>query len=199
MDILYHGSSTNGIQVLQPRSKMHNSAKQTVYLTGSIPYALVYIWDQQKTGTNQKWVTCGLKNRIVYYEEQFPDQLRAFYEGVEGYLYTVEKSDSISPVSNRENMYFSSDPVPVKNKVYIPDVYQELCKFQEQGTVRLLKYADAAPKKQEELIQTVANYIRDADLICKNSDESNFFRKYFKLAWRSAEGGNGISKASKNL
>lgn len=116
MEILYHGSSINGIQVLKPCSKMQGTDKQAVYLTGSIPYALVYIWDQKKTGINQKWITCGLKNGIIYYEEQFPDQLRAFYEGVEGYLYTVEISDSFRPISNRENMYFSLDPVPVKIK-----------------------------------------------------------------------------------
>lgn len=83
-ETLYHGSSVSDIDVLVPRSALHLSNERVVYLTSSIPYALVYIWDQQKTGSSKKWVTCWQSKGITYYEEQFPGQLRAFYEGVEG-------------------------------------------------------------------------------------------------------------------
>ncbi len=64
-------------------SKLHNSNQKVIYLTSNLAYALVYIWDSIKIGTKQKWITCGVKNGIVCYEEQFPAQLREFYEGVE--------------------------------------------------------------------------------------------------------------------
>lgn len=98
MDFLYHGSSPQGINVLKPLSKLHGSNQKAVYLTENIPHALVYIWDSIKIGTCQKWVTCGLKNGIVYYEEQFPNQLQTFYEGVEGYIYIYcSEKDYYSP------------------------------------------------------------------------------------------------------
>lgn len=48
---LYHGSKVADIRSLEPRSKLHGSPEEkVVYLSGSIPYALVYIWDCEKTG-----------------------------------------------------------------------------------------------------------------------------------------------------
>lgn len=51
MDYVYHGSSVAGITALEARSKLHGSNDNIVYLTGNIPYALMYIWDGQKLGT----------------------------------------------------------------------------------------------------------------------------------------------------
>lgn len=186
-ETLYHGSSVSDIDVLMPRSALHLSNERVVYLTSSIPYALVYIWDQHKTGSSKKWVTCWQSKGITYYEEQFPGQLRAFYEGVEGYLYTVGKSASFHPVSNRENMYFSLDPVAVEHKIHIPDVYQELCKFQQEGKFKLLRFQDAAPQKQAELVNRIASHIRTEVDMDTGNEESLFFRKYFKDAWKQAE------------
>lgn len=187
MDFLYHGSSTQGINVLKPLSKLHGSDQKAVYLTKNIPYALVYIWDSIKIGICQKWVTCGLKNGIVYYEEQFPNQLQTFYEGVEGYLYTVPKKITIHPIENREQMYFSLNPVAVTKQIYISDVYQELCKYQQQGTFRLLKFTDATFERQQQLIDTVAHCIHQSNALHTNSEESDFFKKYFKEAWNRAK------------
>lgn len=184
MDFLYHGSSAQGINVLEPLSNLHGSNKKAVYLTGNIPYALVYIWDPIKTSTSQKWVTCGLKNGIVYYEEQFPNQLKAFYEGVEGYLYAVPKDSTIQPVENREQMYFSLNPIAVTEKIYIPNVYQELCKYQQQGTFRLLKFTDAPLEKQQQLTCMIARCIHQSDALHADNEGSYFFRKYFKEAWK---------------
>lgn len=201
MEFLYHGSSVSGIQALQPHSRLHGSDEQVVYLSGSIPYALVYIWNQKKTGTRQKWVTCWLKNGIVYYEEQFPGQLRAFYEGTAGYLYTVQKSDLFHSVSNRELMYFSSESVSVETEIYIPDVYKELCRFQKQGKFKLLKFEEASPQRQAALIQTVADCIRDTHALHGDHEESHFFKNYFKAAWQKAELEvyHGISKVEGDL
>lgn len=45
---LYHGSSVADITFLEPRSHLHGSQNEkVVYMSGSIPYALVYIWDSE--------------------------------------------------------------------------------------------------------------------------------------------------------
>ena len=40
MQFLYHGSAAAGISALEPRSRLHGSDKQVVYLTDNIPCAL---------------------------------------------------------------------------------------------------------------------------------------------------------------
>lgn len=50
MDFLYHGSITPNITILEARSKLHESNENVVYLTGNIPYALMYIWSDEKNG-----------------------------------------------------------------------------------------------------------------------------------------------------
>ncbi len=188
-DFLYHGSSVQGIEILNPISKLHNSDQKVIYLTSNLAFALVYIWDSIKTGTKQKWITCGVKNGIVYYEEQFPDQLREFYEGVEGYVYTAPKVDTIQCVEKREQMYFSTKPLSITNTIYIPDVYQALCKCQEEGIFRLLRFTDATSEKQQQLIDMISDCIIQSGALCSNDEDSRFFKQYFHDAWEKASSG----------
>lgn len=87
--IYYHGSAIANLTELQPFSRLHQSEEQVVYLSSGLPYVLFYIWDAEKTGSSRKWVAGWLKDGVSYYEEQFPGQLRAFYEGAHGYIYLV--------------------------------------------------------------------------------------------------------------
>lgn len=123
------------IKILESRSKLHGFDQLVVYLSESFPYALTFIWNSKKIGTKQKWVTCGLKNGIVCCEEQFPNQLQTFYEGVAGYLYVASKENTVHPIDNQEAMYYSSEPVKATDQIYIPDVDRDL-----QGRVRIYLY-----------------------------------------------------------
>ena len=82
MDYLYHGSAVPGITALEARSTLHGTDKQIVYLTDSIPYALLYIWDGARSGSPVKHVTAWVEGGAARYEEQFPHQLERFYQGV---------------------------------------------------------------------------------------------------------------------
>ena len=88
----YHGSCTPGIMLLEARSRLHNTEEKVVYLTDNIPYALFYLWDEEHNGWSVKHVTGWTKNDIAHYEEQFPDQLKTFYQGVSGYLYCISEA-----------------------------------------------------------------------------------------------------------
>ena len=70
----YHGSSRKGIKSIWANSRLHGTNQDVVYLTDNLCYALMYIWDENRL-TTQKHVTCGIKNGILMYEEQFPNQL----------------------------------------------------------------------------------------------------------------------------
>ena len=185
--IYYHGSAVANLTELQPLSKLHQSEERVVYLSSGLPYVLFYIWDTAKTGSSRKWVTGRLKDGVAYYEEQFPGQLRAFYEGVHGYIYSILPSESIQPMPQREGLFFSGESVKVYRTQEIPDVYQALLQYEREGKFKLLRFEDASSEKQEELIDRIATYIRESNLLEQDNEHSRFMRKYFVDAWRKAQ------------
>ena len=185
--IYYHGSTVANLTELQPLSKLHQSEEQVVYLSSHLPYVLFYIWDTEKTGSSHKWVTAWLKDGVAYYEEQFPGQLKAFYEGVRGYVYSVLPDDRVRPMPQREDLFYSCDPVKVYRTQEIPDVYQMLLKYEQEGKFKLLRFEDTTPEKQAELIDRIATYIRESKLMEQDSEHSRFMRKYFADAWKRAQ------------
>ena len=185
--IYYHGSAVANLAELQPLSKLHQSEEQVVYLSSHLPYVLFYIWDTEKTGSSRKWVTAWLKDGVAYYEEQFPGQLKAFYEGVRGYVYSVLPSDSIQSMPQREDLFYSTEPVKVYHTQEIPDVYQMLLQYEREGKFKLLRFEVASPEKQAELIDRIATYIRESNLLEQDNEHSRFIRKYFVDAWRNAQ------------
>ena len=185
--LLYHGSAVADLTELQPLSKLHQSEQTVVYLSSGLPYVLLYIWDAKKTGSSRKWVTGWLKDGVAFYEEQFPGQLKAFYEGVCGYVYSILPDDRVQPMPQREDLFYSSDPVKVYRKQEIPDVYQALLQYEREGKFKFLRFEDATPEKQEELIDRIATYISESKLTEQDTEHSQFMRKYFKDAWRKAQ------------
>ena len=183
----YHGSAVANLTELQPLSKLHQSEEQVVYLSSNLPYVLFYIWDTEKTGSSRKWVTAWLKDGIAYYEEQFPGQLRAFYEGVRGYVYSVLPGDSVRSMSQREDLFYSCDPVKVYRTQEIPDVYQMILQYEREGKFKLLRFEESSPEKQVELIDRIATYIRGSKLTEQDNEHSRFMKRYFVDAWRKAQ------------
>lgn len=104
---LYHGSNISNIKKLKANSKLHGTDDFVAYATTNIPYALFFIWDEAITGYSGKHVTGWIKNGIAFYEEQFPNQLKAFYQGATGFLYRLEETEELKKVTNREDMYYS--------------------------------------------------------------------------------------------
>lgn len=185
--LLYHGSAVSGLTELQPLSTLHGKDQKVVYLSSCIPYVLLYIWDKAKTGYSQKWVTGWIKDGITYYEEQFPGQLKAFYDGVPGYIYSVLANDDTGTVQQRENMLYCNSPVPVHGVIKIDDVYQELLHYEEKGLFRILRYEEASAEKQKELVDRIAQYINMNNLHEANTDHAQFMMRYFTEAWRKTK------------
>ena len=185
--LLYHGSAVRGLTVLEPRSVLHGaSGEKVVYLSGSIPYALLYIWDGVKNHSPEKWVTGGIRDGGAFCEEQFPDQLRTFYGGVCGLVYGVQQGKWTRPVCNREQMYYSEEPVPVCRATEVTDVYRELLHWEEEGAFRVLRFTEASPERQAELTNRIADYILQNGLLHSGSRQARFLERYFQRAWEKA-------------
>lgn len=184
--LLFHGSSVSGLTELKPLSRRHDSEQNVVYLSSSIPYILLYIWNAGKTGSSRKWVTAWLENGVTHYEEQFPGQLRAFYEGVHGYVYSALPGEGMQTVQNREGMFFSADPMDVYRTTEVNDVFRELLRYEQEGSFRLHRFEDASAEKQAELTERVASYIREGGLLTQDDEHARFMKRYFASAWKAA-------------
>lgn len=187
MDCLYHGSNVSGITELKANSKLHGTEKMIAYATDNIPYALLFIWDENITGYSGKHVTGWIKNGITYYEEQFPDQLKTFYDGASGYLYHLNKSTGVQVVQNREGMFYSMSDIPVINSEYISDVYAELMKYDATGLFKVLRYREQSDKRKNELIDLISDDIVEANFYTDDNAHGIFIKKHFQEAWKRAE------------
>lgn len=186
-NVFYHGSAQAGITHLEPHSKLHGEDKTVVYLTDNVPYALFYIWDERITGCADKHVTGVVQNGIAYYEEQFPNQLEAFYNGAAGYLYTFSAPDDIRRMENRHGIFYSEKTVEVAEAIYVPNVYEAMLCEEAAGRLRVLRYNERSQKRQEELIDLLAETITKNDFFCNDSIKATFMKKFFVKAWERAE------------
>ncbi len=187
MKCYYHGSCTPGIMCLEARSTLHNTDKRVVYLTDNIPYALLYFWDAEHNNCSSKHVTGWTKNDVAYYEEQFPDQLKTFYQGVSGYLYCVSDGMNIKSIENRTNMFYCTTDTTVTETIYIPDVYEELLKYEVEGKLVVLRYNEQSAERQHELVDMIAKCIINAEFYVGNEQKKTFMKKYFSKSWEQAE------------
>ena len=185
MEYVFHSSHEKGILSLKPVSPLHGAPEtKVVYLSGSEAYSVFYIWDAEQNLTARKYVTCGLKNGVVTYQEQFPGQLEAFYKGVSGYLYCIEKTADMQPVANRENMWACPHEAPVARVEFIPDVYDRIMLYACEGLVCVTQADDAF---RAELDEHLAAQFLHEDLPSQpDHPDSRFYARFFPRAWEKA-------------
>ncbi len=184
---LYHSSINPDIQVLKPVSNLHNTNDNVVYLTVNAPYALFYIWDSKHNKKSGKHITAWIKNGITYYEEQFPNQIRTFYDGVKGYLYSVDYKDNFVPVANRESMYSCESEIPIENIEVIENVYKALMEFEAKGELKVIRFEDVPNERIEDLYNHMTERLLKNKVTEKpDTEEAIFYQEYFKSVRDSA-------------
>lgn len=185
MSKLYHATSVPGIHTLKAVSKLHGSdGERVVYLTESLPYSMFYIWDAAHNKKPSKHVTCWLKDGIVHYEEQFPGQLKAFYEGVQGYVYAVEGCKAFERMPNRESMWFSRCDTKVAEATFIEDVYAEIMRYAQLGQVKVIPFDEVPAEKIQLLYDHMAQEIIVKGWLQQpDCPEAVFYRTFFPTVW----------------
>lgn len=186
MEVLYHGSITPGITELEARSRLHNTDKQVVYLTNSVPYALFYVWNSTRNGYSSKYVTGGFRDGLAFYEEQFPDQLKTFYQGVSGYLYRLPFSADVQAVAHRDGLFYHLGNTAVTGVEFIPDVYETLLHYEAAGQLKVLRYNEQTDARKAELTDLIATAILRSNFYQDNEEQQQFMKKHFASAWRKA-------------
>ncbi len=184
---LYHGSINSDIQILKPISQLHNTNSKVVYLTDNVPYALFYIWDSKHNKKSEKHVTAWIKNGITYYEEQFPNQMKTFYDGVKGYLYSVDCKDNCVPVADRGSMYSCESEISVDNVEVIENIYEALMEFEAKGELKVICFEDVPKERIEDLYNHMTErLVKNKVTENPDTEEAIFYQEYFKSVWDSA-------------
>ncbi len=185
---LYHGSVIPHITKLYANSKSSERENAVLYLTDSYPYSLFYIWDSKHNFKKGKHITCAVKNGIVYYEEQFENQLQRFYDGVSGYVYIVNDSSEFIKSSNSESIWMTEKSAVVSNVMFIPNVYDEIQKYVVEGKIAINKYSEMDKDKLNTLYDHISKRIVSEKLLAfPDSEQSVFYQTFFPKAWEDAK------------
>ena len=132
IDGLYHGSIIPHLTELHPfEGKENNLKKPCVYLTTNPQLAIHYIRDKSRL-----WISPTLDVRedgVLVYQEMFSNALEYMYKGVSGYIYRVSGDYGINTVPGVRFAAVSDEPVPIIDSKFIPDVYDAIYSFADDG------------------------------------------------------------------
>lgn len=141
--LLYHGSSTGGIQALQPHIADHG--KPYVYFTTSDISAAFYA--VRVIEHPYYWVpfSYDINGRIVYTEvwrNAFPE----VYAGKTGYVYCCEAEDkSLLRFPTHQSIRLSPAAVPVARAEKIEDLLAWFLKREQEGRLIIQRYETLSP------------------------------------------------------
>ncbi len=82
-------------------------------------------------------------------------------------------------------MYYSMNNVPTECEDYIPDVYDELIKYELTGELKIRRYNEQSEKRQNDLTDLIAAAIVKGDYF-NDIEKSEFYKRYFIKAWERA-------------
>lgn len=187
----YHGSTACGLTELRPfEGKENNLKKPCVYLTSNPQLAIHYIRDR-----NRLWTSPTLDIRedgVLVYQEMFSGALEYMYKGVSGYVYRVSGDYDIDTVPGVRFAAISEKTVPVIDSKFIPDVYDAILSFADEGSFIYEYYEELPQWRHDKIRNWVLKWIKNGDWT-KKPDEpmARFYRDKWPNYWQEAERLNG--------
>lgn len=181
--ILYHGSNTGGIQILEPRLADHD--RPYIYMTTSDVIAAFYLCNRVERP--YYWFPYGFDKEmgVPVYHELYPSALKEVSEGVSGYIYTVDADESrVIPFKNIPTARLATQPLAVTDSKEVKDAWPLFLEFEKQGRMKIARFEDKTPRQLENWYNMIESYIREKDMI-KTSDCSyaKFVREKFPHVW----------------
>ncbi len=178
--LLYHGSPVPGLKELQPSVTRYFGKPKQVCLTANLPMALMY-------GVKHFEYTYGYtKDGQIYYEEYFPDALREIYGGKAASLYRCAFREDMEP-TQIPNEVVTPRPVPVREEIAVPDVYQALLEQERLGTLRIMRYRDMTEKRLAWVREAEAQTIAEHNLLQEDNHFARYLREKYPDSWALAQ------------
>ena len=177
----YHCSPTHGLTVLKPGTPRSFSKPARVYMTTSLPMALMY------TVENYEYTYGYTKEGQIYLDEYFPNALEILYRGKRASLYLCSPESTAS--TKIPNEAVSEAPVPVIREIHIPDACEALLEQERSGALVIHRYHALSDGMLRWIQKVQAEIIRDADLIHTPGPMADYYRAHYPESWAIAESG----------
>lgn len=180
--ILYHGSTTGGIEILEPRLADHG--RPYVYLSTLEVVAAFYLCN----GVQRPyyWFPYGYsRSGIPYYDEMYPNALKEVSEGVHGYIYRIEAEEyQLLPFQGNPNAKLATEPMPALDCTEAPNAYEKMLEYEKQGRLIIARFEDKPARIREHDYQMILDYITKKEM-WKTPDCSYalFIKKKFPWIW----------------
>lgn len=182
--ILYHGSRTPGIRVLEPRQADHD--RPYLYLTTIDVVAVFYLCNAVERP--YYWFPYGFSRdepHIPVYDELYPNALREVSEGVRGWLYTVEVSeDDVLPFGHNPCARLTVKPLKVSGSIEVPDAYALFQEYLRLGKMRLGRYEDMTQRHLIFYYRMILDFMRRRQMhLTPECSYAGFVREKFPQVW----------------
>ncbi|MBR4291534.1 MAG: hypothetical protein IKT52_12995 [Oscillospiraceae bacterium] len=174
----YHCSPVSGIRVLEPGSPKLFDKPARVYMTTLLPMTLMY-------GVRNYEYTYGYtKEKEIYLDEYFPDELEVLYKGKSASLYICQP-ESVEP-TRIPNEAVSERPVPVLEEIFIPDVYEALLEQERLGALKIYRYHEQPEKMLAWIRKAETEAILEKNMLCNPGPMADYYRTHYPDSWADA-------------
>ena len=187
--LLYHGSRTGGIEVLEPRLADHD--RPYIYFSTIEVVAAFYLCNAVERP--YYWFPYGFsKNGVPVYDELYPNALEEVSKGVKGYIYTAEiPEEDVLPFKNIPCARLGTKPEKVLNCIEVPDAHNLLMNYAKEGKLIVGKFEDKSKKELNWYYNKIFEYISEKEMIkTPNCSYAKFVRKKFPFVWEKYESEN---------
>ena len=185
--ILYHGSNTANIQVLQPHLADHD--RPYIYMSTLEVVAAFYMCNAVERP--YYWFPYGFDKEtgVPVYHELYPNALKEVSDGVSGSIYIVDADeDSILPFKNIPVARLATQPVKVLKEIKVENAYDLFMQYVAEGKMKIGRFEDKTEKAIANWHSMVLSYIKEKDMV-KTPDCSYalFVKEKFPSVWRQYE------------
>ena len=177
--IYYHCSPVRGIKLLGPRKPRSFDKPARVYMTMLLPMALLY-------GVQNWEYTYGYtKEKEIYFEEYFPNELEVLYKDKSASLYICQP-DSVetTPIPNEA---VSDRPVQILEEIRIADVHEALLEQEKLGNLRIIRYSEQSERMRQWVRKTQTQIILEKDMLNHPGAMADYYRAHYPDSWSDAE------------
>lgn len=188
---LYHGSSTGGLTVLEPRLADHE--RPYVYLSTIPEVAGFYLANAVERP--YYWFPYGFYKKygqIPVYHELWPDALSEVSRGKSGWIYEVQAEETqVIPFGENPCARLGTAPIPVTGSVFVPDSYQWFQEAERAGRIVIIHFEQFSPQGLSWWYNDILNECRKKGLIHKpECSYARLVREKFPQVWAALERGD---------
>lgn len=152
---------------------MSNHEKPWVYFSQKRENVLVYLSNAVELYAKRagivcqnpikKWGSYGFtKEGLLQLDEYYSDATRDTYQGISGYIYSVERVNEAIPLPEIPFAFVSKHAVKVTGCEVVPDAYEAILEAAEQGRMILCRYEENSREKLDWIQNSIRREYADA-------------------------------------